>query len=384
MLFKLILKNAFRHKLRTGLTLLGVTIAILAFGLLNTVVRAWYAGADATSSSRLVTRNAISLVFPMPLSYQQKIRAIPGVTLVSHSNWFGGVYISERNFFPQFAVQAGTYFQLYPEFVVDEAQMRDFMHDRHGAIVGRKLAERFGWKVGDTVPLRGTIWPGNWNFVIRSIYHGAQKTTDEGQFLFHWEYLNETAKINYPRRANTVGVYIIGIDDPSRTAEIAAAIDATFKNSLAETLTETEKAFQLSFVSMTEAILLAIQAVSYVVIVIIMAVMANTMAMTARERLAEYATLKALGFQPAFVRLLVYGESVAIALIGGLLGIALTFPAATAFGRELSNLFPVFYVQTSTLATQALAALVVGLVAALAPARRGARVNIVEGLRSIA
>jgi putative ABC transport system permease protein len=384
MLLKLILKNAFRHKLRTGLTLLGVTIAILAFGLLNTVVRAWYAGADATSSSRLITRNAISLVFPMPLSYQQKIRAIPGVTLVSHSNWFGGVYVSERNFFPQFAVQAATYFRLYPEFIVDETQMRDFMHDRHGVIVGRKLAERFGWKVGDTVPLRGTIWPGNWTFVIRGIYHGAQKTTDEGQFLFHWEYLNETAKINYPRRANTVGVYIVGIDDPSRTAEISTAIDATFKNSLAETLTETEKAFQLSFVSMTEAILLAIQAVSYVVIIIIMAVMANTMAMTARERLAEYATLKALGFTPGFVRLLVYGESLAIALIGGALGIALTFPAAAAFGQELSSLFPIFYVQTATLTMQLLAALVVGLVAAVLPARRGARINIVEGLRSIA
>jgi putative ABC transport system permease protein len=384
MLFKLILKNAFRHKLRTGLTLLGVTIAILAFGLLNTVVRAWYAGADATSSSRLVTRNAISLVFSMPISYQQKIRAIPGVTQVSHSNWFGGVYVSERNFFPQFAVQAGTYFQLYPEFLVDEAQMKDFLHDRHGAIVGRKLAERFGWKVGDTVPLRGTIWPGNWSFVIRGIYHGKEKTTDEGQFLFHWDYLNETAKKNYPRRANSVGIYLIGIDDPSRTAEISAAVDATFKNSLAETLTETEKAFQLSFVSMTEAILLAIQAVSYVVIVIIMAVMANTMAMTARERLAEYATLKALGFRPGFVRLLVYGESIAIAVLGGLLGIALTFPAAEAFGQELSNLFPIFYVQSSTVATQLAATLIVGVVAAAIPARHGARVNIVEGLRSVA
>jgi putative ABC transport system permease protein len=384
MLFKLILKNAFRHKLRTGLTLLGVTIAILAFGLLNTVVRAWYAGADATSSSRLITRNAISLVFSMPISYQQKIRAIPGVTQVSHSNWFGGVYISERNFFPQFAVQASSYFNLYPEFIVDEAQMKEFQHDRHGAVVGRKLAERFGWKIGDTVPLRGTIWPGNWGFVIRGIYHGAAQTTDEGQFLFHWDYLNETAKKNYARRANQVGIYIIGIDDPSRTAEISAAVDATFKNSLAETLTETEKAFQLSFVSMTEAILLAIQAVSYVVIVIIMAVMANTMAMTARERLAEYATLKALGFRPNFVRLLVYGESIAIALIGGLAGIALTFPLADAFGKELSNLFPVFYVQTSTLITQCLAALIVGLVAAVVPAPRGARINIVSGLRSIA
>ncbi|MEO1766833.1 ABC transporter permease [Thiobacter aerophilum] len=383
MLLKLILKNVFRHRLRSGLTLLGVTVAVLAFGLLQTVVGAWYAAAEATSMSRLVTRNAISLVFPLPLSYLQKIRAVPGVTQVSHSNWFGGVYVSERNFFPQFAVDAASYFRLYPEFIVQPAQMQAFLRDRQGAVVGRKLAQRFGWRLGDTVSLRGTIWPGTWRFTIRGIYRGAEASTDEGLFFFHWAYLNETAKRNFPRRANTVGVFIVGIDDASRAAAISNALDALFRNSLAETRTETEKAFQLSFVSMTEAILLAIQTVSYVVIVIILAVMANTMAMSARERLAEYATLKALGFGPGFVRLLVYGESLAIALLGGAMAMALTFPASDAFGRQLASLFPVFRVQPQTLGLQALAALLVGFIAALVPAEKGARVNIVAGLRSI-
>lgn len=384
MLLKLIVKNAFRHRLRTGLTLLGVTVAVLAFGLLQTVVGAWYAAADATSRTRLVTRNAISLVFPLPLSYLQKIRAVPGVTQVSHSNWFGGVYVSERNFFPQFAVDAQSYFRLYPEFLVEPGEMQAFLRDRQGAVVGRRLAQRFGWRLGDTVSLRGTIWPGTWRFTIRGIYRGAEAGTDEGLFFFHWRYLNETAQRNYPRRANTVGVFILGIDDASRAAAISSAVDALFRNSLAETRTETEKAFQLSFVSMTEAILLAIQAVSYVVIAIILAVMANTMAMTARERLAEYATLKALGFGPGFVRLLVYGESLAIALLGGALGMLLSFPAANAFGAQLASLFPVFSIRPETLGLQALAALLVGLIAALVPAEKGARVNIVAGLRSVA
>ena len=384
MLLKLILKNALRHKLRTGLTLTGIVVAILAFGLLQTVVHAWYAGAEGTSSTRLITRNAISLVFSMPLSYQAKIRAIPGVNGVAIANWFGAVYITEKNFFPQFAVQAENYFPLYPEFVVNEAQMKSFLHDRKGALVGRKLAQEYGWKVGDVVPLRGTIWPGTWEFVVRGIYHGADKKTDEHQFFFHWEYLNETAKLHYPRRANLAGIFIVGLSDASRAAEVSNAIDATFKNSLAETLTETEKAFQLSFVAQTETILIAVQAVSYVVLLIIMAVMANTMAMTVRERLPEYATLKALGFSPGFITALIFGESIALAMIGAAIGIALTFPVAQAFGNAMGTLFPIFFVAPQTVLMQTGAALLMGLIAAAVPAWRAARMNIVKGLRSIA
>ena len=382
-LIKLVLRNALRHKLRTGLTVLGLVVAVLAFGLLQTVVHAWYAGADAASSSRLITRNSISLVFPLPLTYNEKIRQIPGVRAVSYANWFGGVYITEKNFFPQFAIEPRSYFALYPEYIVPPEQFRDFLRDRRGAIVGRKIADIHGIKVGDVAPIRGTIFPGNWEFVVRAIYDGAEANTDASQFFFHWDYLNETMKKNTPRRANQVGVYVIGLTSADRAAEVAQALDATFRNSLAETLTETEKAFQLSFVSMTEAIVVAIRLVSFLVIFIILAVMANTMAMTARERVAEYATLKALGFGPWFLVALIGGESLAIALVGGLLGIACTYPVAHEFGRAMGTLFKVFEVSNDTVWMQLAAIMVVGVVAALAPATRAARVRIVDGLRNV-
>ncbi len=195
-MFKLLFKNAFRHKLRTFLTVLGITIAILAFGMLRTIVGAWYAGVEASSATRLVTRNAVSLVFFLPISYKEKIRQVPGVTEVGYSDWFGGIYIEEKNFFPNFATDAKTAMELFPEFLVPEDQKNAFMHDRKGAVVGRKTAQRFGWKIGDLVTLKGTIFPGNWEFVIRAIYRGAQKSTDETQFFFHWNYLNEVPEKN--------------------------------------------------------------------------------------------------------------------------------------------------------------------------------------------
>jgi putative ABC transport system permease protein len=380
----LVLKNAFRHKLRTALTMVGIVVAITAFGLLRTIVEAWYAGAEGSSSARLVTRNAISLVFPLPRNYAQKIRQVPGVAAVSWANWFGGVYIKESNFFPQFAIDAPAWLDLYPEYVLKDAEKKAFLVDRQGAVAGRKLADQYGWKVGDQIPLRGTIFPGTWTFNLRAIYDGADAKVDETQFFFHWDFLNESVKAKYPRRGDQIGMYFIEIRDPSQAAQISADVDATFKNSLAETLTETEKAFQLGFIAMTEAILLAVQAVSYVVIVIIMAVMANTMAMTARERYGEYATLKALGFANGFVALLIFGESIGIALVGGVLGIVLTFPLAATFAGALGTLFPVFFVSQETVLMQLGAALVVGVVAACVPAWRAHRVRIVDGLRATA
>jgi len=380
----LVVKNAFRHKLRTALTVVGIVVAITAFGLLRTIVEAWYAGANASSSARLVTRSSVSLVFSLPLTYAQKIRQVRGVQAVSWANWFGGVYISERNFFPQFAIDAPTYLEMYPEFILPAAERKAFVTDRNGAIVGRKLADQFGWKVGDQIPLRGTIYTGTWTFNLRGIYDGADKGTDQSTMYFHWDRLNETIKKLYPRRGDQTGVFVVQLRDPGEAAEVSAAIDAMFRNSLAETLTETEKAFQLSFVAMTEAILLAIQAVSFVVIVIIMAVMANTMAMTARERGAEYATLKTIGFSNGFVAMLIFAESIGIALLGAIAAIALTFPLAGAFAEQMGTLFPIFFVSEETVLLQAGAAMLVGVVAAALPAWRTARVPIVDGLRAVA
>lgn len=382
--FTLILRNALRHRLRTALTVLGMVVAVTAFGLLSTVVDAWYAGADAASDKRLVIRNATSLVFPLPLTYESRIRAMEGVTALSWANWFGGIYKEPKNFFPQFAIQARSYLAMYPEFLLSDSEREAFLRDRRGAVVGYKTAQNYGLKVGDAVTLRGTIYAGDWDFVIRGIYRGARPNTDESQFFFHWEYLNETMKVRIPGRDNRVGVFVAEVGDADEIGRIARDIDAQFKNSQAETLSETEKAFQLGFVAMTEAIVVAIRLVSYLVIFIIMAVMANTMAMTARERTAEYATLRALGFGPAFLRGLIYGESLAIALAGGLLGVACTFPVAGWMAAALSKFLPIFNVSTDTMLMQLAASAVVGIIAALWPARSAARVNIVDGLRAVA
>ena len=382
-IFKLLLKNAFRHKLRTLLTMVGLVVAISAFGLLRTIVDAWYAGVEGTSSTRLITRSAISIGQPLPRYYAERIRKIEGVSGVTWANWFGGIYLDRRNFFARFAVDGPSYFDIYPEYQLTDAERAAFMADRQGAIIGRDLAQRFGWKVGDTIPLSGTIYPGTWTFTLRGIWDGADAKTDESQLLMHWAFINESIRQRFRGRGDQVGVYIVGIDEPNNAAAVGQRIDKLFANSLAETMTETEAAFQLSFVSMSEAILVAVQAVSLIIVVIIMAVMANTMTMTARERLAEYATLKALGFPPGFVVRLLLGESLLIAAIGGVAGLLLTWPLAAAFRSAAGTLFPIFQVSTLTMALQLVAALVVGLVAAAWPAWRMGRIDIVNGLRHV-
>ena len=381
--FRLIVRNAMRHKLRTTLTLLGLVVAIFSFGLLQTVVDAWYAGAEGASNTTLVTRNKTSLVFPLPLSYQARIRAVDGVTGVGFANWFQGVYKDPKNFFAQFAISGDSYLDIYPDYLLPEDQRAAFLRDRQGAIVGRKLADQYGFKVGDVIPLKGTIYPGQWELVVRGIFDGRQSSTNTAQLFFHWDYVNETMKKTAPRRVNQIGVYVVRINHPENAAAVSAAVDREFANSLAETLTETEKAFQLGFVSMSEAIVAAIRVVSFVVIVIIAAVMANTMAMSARERLGEYATLKALGFGPGFLTLMIFGESLLLAAAGAAIGIALLFPFAGWLGHVMGTMFPVFKVSQLTVLQQLLAALAIGTVAAVAPTIRAARVNIVEGLRSI-
>lgn len=382
-LAKLIMKNAFRRKVRTGLTILAISIAILAFGLLRTVITTWYLGVEVSSATRLITRNAVSLIFPLPLAYYDKIRHTSGVKKVSYGNWFGGIYISEKNFFANFAVEPRNYLDLYPELIVSEAQKVEFLRDRRGFIAGRKLVERFGWHLGDIVTLRGTIYPGNWDFVLRGIYQGRDKNIDETQFIFQWDYLNEIIKKIYPSMANQVGFYMIGVTDLHLSADVAHEIDAMFKNSPAETLTETEKAFILGFISMTEAIVMVIRIVSLVVIVIILAVVANTMAMTTRERIGEYAILKTLGYSGLQIATLIVGETLVITFAGTLLGIVMTFPMAKIFSNALGAYFPVFNVAPSTFLLDLAAALIVGIAAALIPTRQAIAIRIADGLRRI-
>ncbi|MCX5880650.1 MAG: ABC transporter permease [Deltaproteobacteria bacterium] len=383
MLLKLLSRNAFRHRLRALLTIGGISVAILAFGLLRTVITAWYAGVEASSASRLVTRNAISLIFTLPLSYKEKIRSVDGISVVSYGNWFGGIYVEEKNFFANFAVEPRSYLNLYPEFLLSNAETAAFFRERKACVAGEKLAKRFGWNIGDTLTLRGTIFPGNWDFVLRGIYRGKDKTIDENQFFFHWDYLNETIRKTIPRRADQVGFYMIGLKRPELAAETSEAVDRLFKNSYAETLTETEKAFQMSFVTMSEAIITVILLVSYVIIVIIMAVVANTMAMSVRERMGEYAVFKTLGFGSGYLAGLILGESLTLTALGGLLGIGLTFPAASTFGQAVGQFFPIFHVSAETIWMDIAATAIVAVVAAVIPIWRVVHVRIAEGLGRI-
>ncbi len=382
-ILKLLFKNAFRHKLRSGLTILGISIAILAFGLLRTVITTWYMGVEASSANRLWTRNAVSLVFSLPISYKEKIRQIEGVKFVSHFTWFGGVYVDEKNFFANFGVDPETYMDAMSEYYTPPDERKAFLRDRKGAVVGRKLASRFGWKIGDTVVLKGTIYPGNWEFVVRGIYRGTRRDADETVFFFHWDYLNETLKKMAPARADQVGAFIEVIKDPNAAASVASRIDATFKNSLAETLTETEKAFMLGFISMSDTIITAVQLVSLVVIAIILAVVGNTMAMTARERIGEYAVLKTLGFGAWRIGGLIVGESLVLTLSGCAIGILLSFPTADAFGRALEQFFPAFNVTAKTVYLDIAASLLVGIIAAIVPTWRAIATPIADGLRRI-
>jgi putative ABC transport system permease protein len=381
--FKLIWRSTFRHPLRTGLTVLGMAVAVLAFCLLRTVVAAWYSGVELSSPLRLVTRNSVSLLFPLPLSYLSKIQAIPGIRNVGYAYWFEGIYIDKKNFFPQFALSIPGYLEMYPEFIFPPDQKLALTKDRRGCAAGRKLAKRFGWRVGDAIELKGTYFQGEYRFILRAIYDGRDPNTDETQFFFHWDYLNETLKKTVPQIADQVGWYMIQVERPDLAPVVSQEIDAAFKNSLAETLTETEAAFNLSFVEMTSSILLAIRVVSWVVIGVILVVLANTMAMNARERLGEYAVLKTLGYRPRHLAGLIVGESLLLALVGGSLGLVLSFPMIKMFPKDVEQYFPGLFISQPTMILGLATALAVGVLAAVLPAWRAARVGIAEALRKV-
>jgi putative ABC transport system permease protein len=382
-MLKLTWRNILRHPLRASLTILGMAVAVLAFCLLRTVVAAWYAGVAASSPVRLVTRNAVSLMFPLPLADLARIQAVPGVVRVAYAYWFEGIYIDKRHFFPQFAASLPGYLDAYPEFLIPPDQKLALIRDRRGALAGRKLAARYGWRLGEAIVLTGTYFPGEYRLVLRAIYKGRYPNTDETQLLFHWDYLNETLKKIAPDMADKVGWYLVQIARPDLAPQVSARIDAAFKNSLAETLTETEAAFNMSFVEMTSAILLAIQVVSWMVIGVILGVLANTMAMNARERLGEYAALKTMGFKPRHLVSLIMGESLILSLVGGLLGLALSFPVVNLFPPEVTQYFPGLNVTRTTAELGLAVALAVGVLAGVIPAWQASRVQIATALRKV-
>lgn len=382
--FKLIFKNALRHKLRTLLTILGITIAVIAFGLLRTVVTVWYSSVDAAAANRLITRQAVSFIFPLPYAYKEKIKSVPGVREVSFANWFGGVYKDKDNFFARMAVDAETIFDVMPEFLISPEELSNFKKERNSCVIGHEIAKQYNIKIGDVMTLEGDIFPGNWDFVVRGIYYPKNKNTDATQMLFHWDYVNERMKIESPVRAGDVGWYIVQISDPAKSAVISDQIDALFKNSAAETKTETEKAFTQGFVAASSAIITAMNFMAFVIIGIIMLVLANTMIMAARERTREYAVFKTLGFSTFHITGLILGESLLISLLGGVIGIALTYPIVAGFEQAIpKGFFPFFFIEPKTTILAFSAAMLVGFIAAIFPIQRTLKTKIVEGFRFV-
>ncbi len=381
---KLIYKNMLRHKLRTMLTIIGIAIAVVAFGLLRTVVTAWYAGVEGSSANRLITRHSVSFIFPLPLAYRDRIANVDGVERVTYANWFGGVYIDKNQFFARLAVDAETFFDVYPELLVPKDQLDAFKKDRSGCIIGQQLADRFNLKLGDVMPIEGDIYPGQWNFTVRGIYKPRDKTTDPSNMLMQWQYLDEKVRIDFPTRAGNVGWYIVEIKDPGKSAAISAQVDQFFKNSPAETKSETERAFQQDFMATVSAIITAMNVMSFVIIGIIMLVLGNTMIMAARERIREYSVLKTLGFSSLHLIGLIGGESLAIAVLGGAVGIALSYPMVAGFEAALpKGWFPIFNLETITLVLASSSALLVGILASIFPIQRALNTTIVDGLRQI-
>jgi putative ABC transport system permease protein len=383
---RLVLKNALRHKLRTILTITGIAVAVMAFGVLRTIVTAWSAGVEASAADRMITRHAVSFIFPLPLAYRDQIGGIAGVNEVSYANWFGGVYKDPadwKNFFPRMAVDPETFFDLYPEFILAPDQLADFRKERNSCIVGAKLAMEQDFKIGDIITMDGDIYPGKWDFVVRGIYRGKDQTTDETQMLFHWKYLDEQIGRTQPGRTGQVGWYILKVRNPGDMPRVARTVDEMYLNSRASTKTETEREFQQSFVSMSSAIISSLEVISFVIIGIILLVLANTIVMAARERTREYAVLKTIGFSRRHIVGLIGGESLMLACLGGGCGLALTFPIARGFAKAFPTFFPIFNVEPITIILAILVALVAAVIAASFPTVRALRMSIAEGLRTI-
>jgi putative ABC transport system permease protein len=383
-LLRLLLRNTLRHKLRSLLTIVGVGVAVMAFALLQTVVTAWHKGVEASAANRLITRHAVSFVFRLPLAYRDRIAQVPGVNKVTYAVWFSGVYIDRKQFFARLAVDSDTFFDVYPEFVIPPDQFEAFKRERNACIIGIDIAKRYNLKIGDIMAMEGDVYPGQWEFVVRGIYQPRDQTTDPSSMMFHYKYVDERVRQENPDRAGDIGWYIVRIDDPDGSARISQDIDNLFANSRAETKTETERAFQQSFLSAASAVITAMNIMSFVIIGIILLVVGNTMVMSARERSHEFAVLKALGFSARQLFFLLTGESMILSIAGSALGLLVTIPAVEGFQSALpKGWFPVFYIKPETIVIGCIAGIAVGFIASLIPLRRVLTTRIVEGLRYV-
>jgi len=375
----LLWSSLWRKKVRTIFTLLSIFVAFLLFGLLMTIRGAFTFGVQIAGVDRLVVIHKISLIMPLPVSYKGRLLSTPGVAMVSPQTWFGGVYQDPSNFFAQIAVEPEPFMKIYPEFRLPPDQAKAWLADRQGVIVGADLAKRFGWKLGDRIPLIGTIWQPKqgqvWDFNVVGIYDG-EPAVDKTQFFFRYDFLDEN------RRAGQglVGWYVVKIADPSQAQQMAAKFDSMFANSSSETKTTTEKGFVEGFAKQVGDIGSIMVAILVAVLFTMLLVAANTMAQSVRERTSEVGVLKTLGFSNATILVLVLGESVLIALIGGSLGLGLSW-LIVQHGDPTGGMLPIFILPSRDVAVGAALIVVLGIVAGALPAFNAMQLRITDALR---
>ncbi len=367
----LIFANLFRKKLRLLLTVGSFAVALFLFAFLAVVRGAFNRGADIAGADRLVVINRISIIQPLPLAYRDKILRIPGVKAVTHNNWFGGVYQDEKNFFPQFVIDVENQRKVLPELKVPDDQWAAFVKDRQGAIAGAKTAARFGWKVGDRIPIKSSLFggAGTWDFNLDGIYHSERAGGDESQFWFQWDYY--------------VGWYVIKLDSPDSAVSVAKAVDDMSANSSFETKTETESAFAAGWVKQFGNIQFLIMTIGTVVFFTLLLVTGNTMAISVRERVGELAVLKAIGFTDRSVLFFVLAEALTIALVGGLLGLGLAMVAVPVLGAALNGLLPTLILSKAILSLGLGIAVLVGGISGLLPGIGAMRMRVVNALRRV-
>jgi len=377
----IIFANLLRKKVRLLLTIGSFAVALFLFAFLGVVRDAFGRGADVAGADRLVIINRTSIINTIPLSYRDQILRVPGVRYVTHNNWFGGIYQDEKNFFPQFVIDPENQRAVFPEFVVPEDQWNAFLKDREGAVVGARTMERFHWKIGDRIPIKTTIWGGgSWEFNIDGVYHGKQPQDDETQFWLQWDYFEE----RIPERIKgQVGWYVLRVQNPDESPRIAKKIDEQFANSPYETRTETESAFAAGWVKQFGNIRFLIVTIGAVVFFTLLLVTGNTMAIAVRERTPELAVLKAIGFSDRSVLVFVLGESLAISLIGGLLGLFLAVLAVPVLSKALSGMLPRLFLSSTLLAFGLGTALTVGIVSGALPGIAAMRMRVVNALRRV-
>jgi putative ABC transport system permease protein len=379
-------RNVLRNRFRTILTVIGVAVAVIAFVLLRTVITSWNLAADYAAQDRIATRHKLSFVISLPKRYVDTIREVDGVTDATWMSWFGGKDPKAPDtFFANFAVDAKSFLTVYDEVSLPPDQKTHWLEDRQGAIFGSSLAKQLGVKVGDRFTLAGTIFPGDWVFNVDGIYTSTRKSFDQSSMMFHWDYMNETLE---GRRKDQIGWVASRIASPGKGADVSAAIDKIFDQYDNQTITMSERALNLSFLGMFSAILKAIDIVSAIILLILMMILANTIAMGVRERTSEYGALRALGFMPGHIRFFIIGESTVVGLLAGLVGVAIAWPlvnngVSAVIEENMGGMFPYFRVEPVTVLLAVGLALALGALAGIVPAIQAGKLSVVNALRRV-